>query len=94
MPYVILAKDKPDGFDLRAKVRPDHLDYLKAQDAILMAAGPFLDDQDRMVGSMLIVDVADEAAARTFAENDPFAKAGLFVSTEIRKWRWGIKPPQ
>jgi uncharacterized protein YciI len=94
MPYVILAKDKPNGFDLRAEIRPAHLDYLKEQDAILMAAGPFVDDEDRMVGSMLIVDVATEADAKRFAENDPFAKAGLFVSSEIRKWRWGVKPPK
>jgi uncharacterized protein YciI len=94
MTFVILTKDKPEGFDLRHAERPAHLNYLKEQDAILLAAGPFLDDQDRMIGSMLIVDVATEAEARRFAENDPFAKAGLFVSTEIRKWRWGIKPPQ
>ena len=59
-----------------------------------MAAGPFLDDQDRMIGSLLIVDVPDEAAAKRFADGDPFAKAGLFASTEIRKWRWGVKPPK
>ena len=24
---------------------------------------------------------------------DPYAKVGLFASTVIRRWRWGIKPP-
>ena len=37
--------------------------------------------------------VPDEAAAKTFARNDPYAKAGLFETTEIKKWRWSIKPP-
>ena len=94
MHFVILCQDKPDGFDLRAEIRPAHLDYLKAQDAVLLAAGPFLDEQDRMIGSMLIVDVASEAEAEAFAAGDPFAKAGLFASTEVKRWRWGIKPPK
>jgi uncharacterized protein YciI len=94
MHFVILCQDIPNGFELRAAQRPAHLEYLKQQDAILMAAGPFLDDQDRMIGSMLIVDVADEAAATAFADNDPFAKAGLFAHREIRRWRWGVKPPK
>jgi uncharacterized protein len=93
MPYVILARDKPDAFDLRNDTRAAHIDYLKEQDAILMAAGPFLDDQDRMVGSLLVLDVPDEGAAKTFARNDPYAKAGLFETTEIKKWRWSMKPP-
>ena len=94
MPYVILSKDKPNVFELRAERRPAHLDYLKEQDAIVMAAGPFLDDQDRSIGSLFIVDVASEEEARRFADGDPFAKAGLFASTEVRKWRWGVKPPK
>jgi uncharacterized protein YciI len=93
MHYVIQTQDKPNAFDLRAATRPAHLDYLKEQDAILLAAGPFLDDEDRMIGSLFIIDVPSEAEARAFAENDPFAKAGLFASTSIRKWRWGLKAP-
>jgi uncharacterized protein len=94
MHYVITCEDKPNAFDLRAAKRPAHLDYLKEQDAILLAAGPFLDEQDRMTGSLFIIDVASEVDARRFADNDPFAKAGLFASTRIRKWRWGLKAPK
>ena len=28
------------------------------------------------------------------AENDPYAKAGLFASVEIRPWKWLIKNPE
>jgi uncharacterized protein len=93
MHYVIQTQDKPNAFDLRAAQRPAHLDYLKQQSAILLAAGPFLDDEDRMIGSLFVVDVESEDAARKFAENDPFAKAGLFSSTTIRKWRWSVGAP-
>jgi uncharacterized protein YciI len=38
-------------------------------------------------------DMADRAAVEAFAGNDPFAKAGLFQSTEIRRWRKVIFNP-
>jgi uncharacterized protein YciI len=28
------------------------------------------------------------------AENDPYAKAGLFASVEIKPWKWLIKNPE
>ena len=93
MQFVILCQDIPDGLDLRMATRPAHMDYLKTQDAHILGAGPFLDEQDRMVGSMLMVDFPSDAEAKLFAANDPYARAGLFASTEIRRWRWGIKPP-
>jgi uncharacterized protein len=93
MHFVIMSEDKPGSSSLRAENRPAHLDYLKAQDAMVLAAGPFLDEQDGSIGSLFIVEAASEAEARKFAENDPFAKVGLFASTRIRRWRWGIKAP-
>jgi uncharacterized protein YciI len=93
MQFIIQCEDIPGGLDLRMATRPAHRDYLQAQDAHLLGAGPFLDDQDQMVGSLLIVDFPSEAEARTFAANDPYAKAGLFASTSIRRWRWGVKAP-
>ena len=40
-----------------------------------------------MLGSLLVIDAADAAAARAFADGDPFAKAGLFQSVSITRWR-------
>jgi uncharacterized protein YciI len=40
-----------------------------------------------MCGSMLILECADEAAAKSFMAGDPFAKAGLFASVELRPYR-------
>ena len=93
MQFVIQCEDIPNGLELRMATRPAHMDYLKAQDAHVLGAGPFLNDQDQMIGSLLIVDFPSEAEARVFAENDPYAKAGLFAATSVRRWRWGVKPP-
>ena len=40
-----------------------------------------------MVGSLLILDLADQAAADAFAAGDPYARAGLFESVTIHPWR-------
>ena len=48
-------------------------------------------DGARMIGSLFILEVEDLAAARRFAAGDPYAKAGLFASTEINPWRWLIE---
>ena len=40
-----------------------------------------------MCGSMIVLDVADLAAARAWAENDPYNKAGLFADVRIQEWK-------
>jgi uncharacterized protein YciI len=40
-----------------------------------------------MCGSLLILDVADRAAAEAWADGDPYAKAGLFETVEIHAWK-------
>ena len=88
MPYVIIARDKPDAGDLRQKARAEHLEFLKANTHKLLAAGAMTeDDGTGGTGSVLIVDTDDRAEAEAFAAADPFAKAGLFASTEIHRWR-------
>jgi len=88
MPYAIIAEDRPDGAALRGEKRPEHLDYLDANKHLLLAAGAqFADDGTTPIGSILLVDVDDRAAAEAFAQNDPFAQAGLFRSVTIVPWR-------
>ncbi len=94
MLFIVLTTDKPGAADIRAANRPEHLDYLKGFGAQIVAGGATLsDDGEAMTGSFLLIDVADRAAADAFAAGDPFAKAGLFEKTEIRRWRKVIFNP-
>jgi uncharacterized protein len=94
MLFALICTDKPDSLDLRLKVRPDHVAYLKGLGDTLKAAGPFLDDTGAMFGGMVVVDVADRAAAQTIADADPYTHAGLFASVDIRGWKWTLKNPE
>ena len=86
--FAIRCLDKPDSLALRMQVRPAHVDYLNSKIDIIRIAGPFLGEAGGdPCGSLLIVEVADLAAAQAFADADPYAQAGLFASAEVRPWR-------
>lgn len=84
MLFVILAYDKPGGHAIRATTRAAHLDYIADAGERLRLGGPMRDDEGKPLGSLLVIDAASETAARLFAQNDPYARAGLFERVEIR----------
>lgn len=86
MLFVIHCRDKKGHLPVRQENRPDHVAYLKSFGDRLFAAGPLLDDNGQMCGSVVIIDVEDKSAAETFAANDPYARAGLFEQVLIDNW--------
>ena len=89
MLFALYCEDKPDSEELRKANRDAHLAY--AGEHQIEFAGPLLsDDGERMVGSLIILDAADLAAAQAFAEHDPYAKAQLFAEVKIRPIRKAI----
>ena len=95
MLYALICTDKPHSSAVRAEARPKHLAYIEAHKADVKVAGPFTsEDGATMLGSLIIIEAADMAAARSFAANDPYALAGLFSSVEIKPWRWLIGAPK
>lgn len=95
MLFAFICKDKPEHLQLRLDVRPDHLAFLATLNAegVMKFAGPFLDDDGKSCGSLVVVEAADRAAAEAIAASDPYAKAGLFQSVEVRGWNWVINNP-
>ncbi|MGR3837260.1 MAG: YciI family protein [Cognatishimia sp.] len=85
MRFALIAKDKPGAIEIRKANRDAHVAYLKSTDAVEMA-GPFLDDNGEMCGSLIIPDLPDMAAAEAWAAMDPYKAADLFQSVEITAW--------
>ncbi len=50
-------------------------------------AGPFLSEDDTMIGSLIVIDVENKNEAKKWSENDPYKKAGLFGKVEIFKFK-------
>jgi hypothetical protein len=86
MLYALMAWDKAGALDIRKANRPDHLSYLDST-GVVRQAGPFLDADGLPCGSLIVLEVADMAAARIWAESDPYAKAGLFREVQISAWK-------
>jgi len=66
--------------------RDAHLAYIKETGVVEMA-GPFLDAEGEMCGSLIVMEVADMEAAEAWAANDPYAKAGLFSDVRLQEWK-------
>jgi uncharacterized protein YciI len=86
MLIALIARDKPGALQVRMDSRAAHLAYIE-QTGVVAQAGPLLDDAGGMCGSLVILDVADMAAARAWADSDPYALAGLFASVELIAWK-------
>ncbi|MGA0540608.1 YciI family protein [Neotabrizicola sp. VNH66] len=86
MRVALICLDKPGHLEMRKANREAHLAYL-AETGVVEMAGPFLDAEGGMCGSLLVLDVSDLAAAQDWAANDPYAKAGLFASVDVREWK-------
>jgi uncharacterized protein len=89
MPHFILTcLDKADALDVRMATRAAHLAYLDGFKANVKLAGPLLDTTDgAMIGSHFILDFDTQDEAKAFADNDPYATAGLFASSSLRPYR-------
>ena len=86
MLFAIICQDKPDHEDLRKETRADHLAYIG--DFEVRLAGPMLtDDGEHMIGSIILLEAEDLAAAQDFAASDPYKLAGLFADVTIRPFR-------
>ena len=95
MLWIIFQEDRADGTEVRAAKKDEHLAYLDAHADIVVLGGALLaDDGPARLGSCLIINVPNRAAADRFSEDEPFRKAGLFRSVTIRRMRRGQWNPQ
>ncbi|ROZ75069.1 YciI family protein [Ramlibacter sp. WS9] len=89
--FIVLGTDHPDSHALREQVRPSHREWLREHHGHAVSvihAGPTVDAQGRMNGTALVVEASDECDVRRFFDADPYSRAGLFASVEIRSWLW------
>ena len=70
--------------DLRARVRPRHLEYVGAlhEAGQVVSAGPFDDGS----GALIVYEAADEAEARALMDADPYAVEGVMEQPLLRGW--------
>jgi uncharacterized protein YciI len=91
MLYAAICTDKPNSLQLRLDNRPAHVDYLNSLGDKLRAAGALLSPEDQNpTGSLLIFQTDTLEEAQALAAGDPFAKLGVFSTTDVKPWRQGF----
>ncbi|MGI3169811.1 YciI family protein [Pseudooceanicola sp. C21-150M6] len=83
--FALIAHDKPGALEVRKANRDAHLAYI-ADTGVVAQAGPLLDADGAMCGSLVILSVETAEQAQTWADGDPYAKAGLFDTVTLMPW--------
>lgn len=91
MLIALIARDKAGALEVRKANRDAHLAYIEST-GVVEQAGPLLDDEDQMIGSLLVLNVKDMGVAQDWADNDPYAKAGLFETVDLIPWKRVVGP--
>ncbi|NGQ89666.1 YciI family protein [Rhodobacter sp. HX-7-19] len=86
MRVALICIDKPGHLHVRQENRAAHLAHIEASGLVEMA-GPFLNAAGEMCGSLVVLSVDRMEQAQDWAANDPYAKAGLFQSVDLREWK-------
>lgn len=96
MLFALLCTDKPNSLQLRMDTRPDHIAWLNGlnETGTLKFAGPFLDGDGKPNGSLVVIKAETAGDAEAIASADPYAKAGLFSSVDIKPWNWVFNNPE
>jgi uncharacterized protein len=85
--FTLVCRDRQGALDLRLANREAHLAYLASFGERVKLAGPFLDDDGKPTGSLLVFEAQDRAEAEAFGAGDPYAQAGLFESVQVQAFR-------
>ena len=91
MQFLLVAFDgtDPEALERRMKARPGHLEnvaVLKKRGEFLLG-GAILDDNGKMIGSMMVYEFPDRAALDKCLENEPYINHGVWGKIDIRPYR-------
>lgn len=93
MHYVVIAHDHEgeEALQRRLQVRPEHLARCeKMVDAgTLVFAVALLDDDDRMIGSVMVVDLPSRHDVEQWLEDEPYMLNDVWRQVEITRGRVG-----
>lgn len=82
--YLLHCLDAPDSAAVREANREAHAAYMRAHAGHIVAGGPLIGpDGSTRIGIAAILRFEDPEALATFAENEPYRKAGLFAQISL-----------
>ena len=93
MQFLLIAYDGKDdkALERRMAVREAHMalaDINKATGHALYG-GAILDDNGKMIGSMMVVDYPDQAAVDAWLKEEPYVTGKVWTHIEVKPFRLG-----
>ena len=93
--YAIMSEDVEDSLDRRASARPEHLARVNTlvDEGRLLVAGPHpaVDALEPgaagFTGSLIIAEFESLEEAQTWANDDPYVKAGVYSSVTVKPFK-------
>jgi uncharacterized protein YciI len=93
--YAIIGHDRPDSLEARLAVRQKHLSRLHElrEQGRLLTAGPFphADTAEPgaagFSGSLIVAEFASLEQASAWANEDPYATAGVYESVSVAPYK-------
>jgi len=91
MEFLILANDFRDAATpaRRLQQRPAHIDGVRRMKTAgtFLEGGAILDDDGRMVGSMLVVDFPSRSEVDAWLASDPYVTGQVWEHITVRRFR-------
>lgn len=95
MLYAIIATDVENSLEQRLSARPSHLarlEQLKSKGRLVLAGPhPAIDSNDPgpagFSGSLIIAEFESLAAARSWADADPYRAAGVYAEVLVKPFK-------
>ncbi len=83
MRFLIKAIDGAGMLEKRMEVRPRHLEGMQKLGKHIVCAGGLLDEEGKMKGSVLILDLADRAALDAYLASEPYIQENVWEKVDI-----------
>jgi uncharacterized protein len=94
MLYVVHAYDYTDAnaLDRRMAARPSHFEGARRLKELghFVVAGALLDPNGKMIGSMMLLDFADEAQLNDWLSWEPYIQQGIWERYDIKPFRQAV----
>jgi uncharacterized protein YciI len=89
--YVVVAQDGRDeaALDRRMAIRPEHFAGAKALKANnnFIVGGAILNDDQKMIGSVMILQFENDEKMQEWYDNEPYVKEGVWQFIEIMPFK-------
>jgi uncharacterized protein len=91
MQFLLMAYDGTDSAapERRLKVRQTHLDKISnlKKNGEFLFGGAILNDEGKMIGSVIVYEFPDRAALDKRLEDEPYITGGVWKKIEIKPFR-------